>query len=553
MYTKRQPHSETALRYNFFMQQKLYKEYSRYSQGKQLVFPLNVESMIPSDETVGLLDQVLEELDYRKLYLTYSDMGRNPSVDPVSMFKVMVYAYSQGIYSTRRIEEACRYDVRYRYLLDGQSAPDHNTISRFRKDHLRGDVLDDLFMQFMKKLRDDGEISLSEVFIDGTKIEANANKYTFVFRRSTETFYRKLRAKASDFLKNEFDIEEAPDQIDASKLQGYLDLLKKRVTDQKIKFVYGQGHRKTLLQRQYETIKGWQERASRYEEIFEIIGEGRNSYSKTDHDATFMHMKEDHMRNGQLKAGYNVQVATESEYILGIHVSADRSDLYTLIPFLSRLEQQYGSGSIKRVCADAGYESEENYDFLKTHDIQAFIKPSNYEYSKTRKFQKDMEFRLSMNYDPEEDSYTCKNGRKLKYAYTSRRTMHSGYVSEKKIYTCESCEGCPFLGKCYRGKYSKKLIVSPAFDSYREESRKNITSEDGILLRINRSIQAEGVFAITKQDMGFTRFLTRGKSMVTTEYLLLAFGFNINKLHSRMRNGRYQTALFVPKNLKQTA
>ena len=135
------------------MQQKLYKEYSRYSQGKQLVFPLNVESMIPSDETVGLLDQVLEELDYRKLYLTYSDMGRNPSVDPVSMFKVMVYAYSQGIYSTRRIEEACRYDVRYRYLLDGQSAPDHNTISRFRKDHLRGDVLDDLFMQFMKKLR----------------------------------------------------------------------------------------------------------------------------------------------------------------------------------------------------------------------------------------------------------------------------------------------------------------------------------------------------------------------------------------------------------------
>lgn len=294
---------ETALRYNFFMQEKLHSEYSRCTPGRQLVFPLNVESMIPADETVSLLDQVLEELNYTKLYLTYSDMGRNPSVDPVSMFKVTVYAYSQGIFSTRRIEEACRYDVRYHYLLDGQSAPDHNTISRFRKDHLRGDVLDDLFLQFMKKLRDAGEISLSEVFIDGTKIEANANKYTFVFRKSTETFYRKLRAKASDFLRSEFGIEEAPDQIDAAKLQGYLDLLKKRTIDQKVKFVHGQGHWKTLLQRQYETIEGWQKRASRYEEIFEIIGEGRNSYSKTDHDATFMHMKEDYMRNGQLKPG----------------------------------------------------------------------------------------------------------------------------------------------------------------------------------------------------------------------------------------------------------
>ena len=541
------------MRYNFFMQEKLHSEYSRCTPGRQLVFPLNVESMIPADETVSLLDQVLEELNYTKLYLTYSDMGRNPSVDPVSMFKVTVYAYSQGIFSTRRIEEACRYDVRYHYLLDGQSAPDHNTISRFRKDHLRGDVLDDLFLQFMKKLRDAGEISLSEVFIDGTKIEANANKYTFVFRKSTETFYRKLRAKASDFLRSEFGIEEAPDQIDAAKLQGYLDLLKKRTIDQKVKFVHGQGHRKTLLQRQYETIEGWQKRASRYEEIFEIIGEGRNSYSKTDHDATFMHMKEDYMRNGQLKPGYNVQVATESEYILGIHVSADRNDMYTLIPFLSKLEHQYGTSAIKRVCADAGYESEENYDFLKRHGMQAFIKPSNYEYSKTRKFQKAMEFRLSMDYDSEGDFYTCRNGRKLKYAYTRRKKSSSGYVSESRIYTCESCEGCPFLGKCYRGKYSKQLQVSPTFDSYRQESRKNITSEEGILLRLNRSIQAEGVFGITKQDMGFTRFLTRGKSMVTTEYLLLAFGFNINKLHSRMRNGRYQTALLVPKNLKQTA
>ena len=534
------------------MPYQLCKQYTKYGIGRQLVLPLNTEFLIPDDEPVRLLDQVLEELDYTKLYLTYSCQGRNPSADPRALFKVLVYAYSQSITSSRSIEEACRYDVRYHYLLQSRNAPDHNTINRFRREHLQGEVLEDLFRQFMEKLMDMGEVSLSEVFIDGTKIEANANKYTFVWRGSIEKNYEKMKMKASSWLKEEMFLDIPPEKIDACSLDAVFRKIRKQAKKEKVVFVRGKGSRKTGLQIRYETLEDFSKRAKYYEEAFKIMGSDRNSYSKTDHDATFMHMKDDHMRNGQLKPGYNVQAATNSEYILGIRVSKDRNDMDTLIPFLEELISVYGR-PIGKVCCDAGYESEENYHYLKTHEIKSFIKPSDHEYSKTRAYQREMEFRLSMQYDEKSDSYTCKNGKTLNYKYSNVKKSANGYRSEKKVYICEDCSGCPYLGKCYKGKYQKKMTVSPVFDAYREESERNISSEEGILLRVNRSIQAEGVFGITKQDMGFTRFRTRGIQMVSTEYLLLAFGFNVNKLHNRIQGDRFGHPLLIPKKEKKTA
>jgi len=514
--------------------------------------PLDTAFLILKDEPVRLLDQVLEELDYTKLYLTYSAKGRNPSADPRSLFKVLVYAYSQNIFSSRKIEDACIYDIRYRYLLQSTHAPDHNTINRFRKHHLKGDVLDDLFSQFAEKLMEAGDVSLSELFIDGTKIEANANKYTFVWRGSIEKNYKKLKSKASEYIKAELGIEVPPDAVNAQKLREIFNGIRRQVRREKIVFVFGSGSRKSTLQRQYETLEDWSLKASEYEDALKIMGSDRNSYSKTDHDATFMHMKDDHMRNSQLKPGYNVQVATNSEYILGIYVSADRNDQQTLIPFLERLKGIYGKPPERVVC-DAGYESEENYHYLDENEIQSFIKPSNHEYSKTRRYQHEMEFRLSMEYDPEKDAYMCRNGKELTYRYSRSKTGSSGYTSETKVYECTGCQGCSYYGKCYKGKYNKQIRVSPRLDAYREESERNISSKEGVLLRINRSIQAEGAFGITKQDMGFTRFLTRGKDMVKTEYTLLAFGFNINKLHHRIQEDRFGTSLFETGTRQKTA
>ena len=306
--------------------------------------------------------------------------------------------------------------------------------------------------------------------------------------------------------------------------------------------VHGIGKRKTQIQKDIEIISDFKNRQKKYEEANSTF-KGRNSYSKTDKDATFMRMKEDYMRNGQLKPGYNIQVAVESEYIVGVDISSERSDMRTLIPFLDKIRTNYGR-NFDNLIADAGYESEENYDYLKRNNITSYIKPSNYEYSKTRKFQKDMEFRLAMEYDQEEDEYTCKGGRKLKYAENKYKKGFTGYETTIKVYRCESCVDCPYYGKCYKGKYTKSIQVSETFDAYRQESRDNITSEKGIQLRINRSIQAEGVFGITKQDYSFKRFLTRGQNNVRTEYILLAIAFDLNKLHFRIQGQRTGQHLF---------
>lgn len=493
------------------------------------------------DDSVRLIDQVLEEIDYRELYLTYSSEGRNPAVSPKTLFKIMVYAYSQHIYSSREIEKACKLNLAFMYLLRGEKAPDHSTIARFRREHLTSCV-EGLLTQLVKLLAEADEIHFENLFIDGTKIEANANKYSFVWRGFIEKSEAKLQEKAFKYLREELGFTKLPEYISAEYLQKVLSDLVLIADHQDTKFVYGSGKRKTDIQRQIEKIEDFKTRQNKYEEARSTF-KGRNSYSKTDKDATFMHMKEDYMRNGQLKPGYNIQAAVESEYIVGIDVSAERSDTRTLIPFLEKLEANYGR-RFDNLIADAGYESEENYDYLNRKDITPYIKPSNYEYSKTRKFQKEMEFRLAMEYDKDQDEYTCKGGRKLVFETTKTKKSPAGYMSEAKIYRCESCKDCPYYGKCYKGSYSKCIQVSERFDYFREESKKNIVSEKGIQLRINRSIQAEGVFGITKQDYGFKRFLMRGAENVRTEYLILAIAFDLNKLHYRIQNNRLGQSLF---------
>ena len=528
----------------------LQKDYTKNRLPKQLVLPTEFEYLIAKDEPVRLLDQVLEELDYTALYLTYSEKGRNPAVDPATLFKIVVYAFSQSTYSTRKIEQACRYDLRYRYLLQGRSAPDHNTISRFIKDHL-GECLSDLLSQFIRLLMECGEVKLSQIFLDGTKVEANANKYTFVWKKSVERYRSRLREKAKHYLEEELQTEDLPEEIGVKDLERAFNRLKAQVKKEHLVFVHGSGQRKTPLQRQYETVEEMLEKARFYEKALQIMGDGRNSYAKTDPDATFMHMKDDHMRNSQLKAGYNVQVASTSEYIVGVMLNADRNDNYSLIPMIGMLKEAYPDEMIEKLVADAGYESEEGYDYLSRNGIRSFIKPSNHEYSKTKKYQRDMAFRLAMEYDKETDTYTCKNGRKLSYSYTRSKKSRNGYVSESRVYKCEDCSNCPYYGKCYKGKHTKTVQVNEKFDAYRAESEKNITTEEGILLRVNRSIQAEGVFGITKQDMGYDRFLRRGKEGTLIEYLLLAFGFNINKLHHRIQEDRLGQHLLIPAKMQE--
>ena len=367
---------------------------------------MNLEIIIPSVEPVRLLNAVLEELDYRKLTATYSRMGRI-EYSPRLLFKVVLYACCRGIYSSREIERACRENVNFMYLLEGQKAPDHNTIARFRSQHLP-EAVEDLLQQMVQLLVAHGEISFEEsaVFIDGTKIEANAGRYTFVWKSRVTKGQEKLGNKIVTELP--LLLEKAgvgvtmPKQITVQQLKKLRKKLYARKKELEIAFVYGKGHHKSGLQKATETINSWLERLRRYNLDIHICGD-RNSYSKTDQDATFMHMKEDHMRNGQLKPGYNVNAAVASGFIIGNYISPDRSDIATLIPFSEKLLKHY---KIQNVVVDSGYESEENYTYYENlADTALWVKPSNYEQQKKRKYKNDISRKENMDYDEIEDIY----------------------------------------------------------------------------------------------------------------------------------------------------
>jgi transposase len=483
---------------------------------------------------VRLLSQMMEELDYRKLYEAYSRGGRKAAVSPVKLFKIMVYGYMNGIYSSRAIEKSCRRDINFMWLLEGQSPPDHNTIARFRTQRLCG-VVEDLFSQLVVKLGQKGEIAYENIFIDGTKIEANANKYSFVWKKATTKLTVRLKTKIDAFILQtnqkygcDFSIDNPLEQIQV--------FFEKERQEKNIDFVSGKGKRKSSLQRDVETLDELLARQGKYTK-YETTFRGRNSFSKTDEDATFMHMKEDHMRNSQLKPGYNVQIGVEGEYIVGIDISEERSDQLTLIPFLEKMEKNVGRKH-KNVIADAGYESEENYVHLQAQQQKCYIKPTNYERTKSRKNKSNMHLRENMPYDKGLDEYLCPNGKKLKAIGKAHRVSKSGYKALITVYECENCEGCPLKSKCTKAKGNRRMSLSKKFLAQREKSLKNIMSPSGILLRMNRSIQVEGAFGILKEDYGFRRFLTRGKKNVSIEFLLLGLGYNINKLHHKIQQKR---------------
>lgn len=322
-------------------------------------------------------------------------------------------------------------------------------------------------------------------------------------------------------------------------LQEYLEQSREGIT-----FAYGKGIRKSDEQRQWEALDELRQRWERYEKNLKIMGDTRNSYSKTDPDATFMRMKDDHMRNGQLKPAYNVQIAVNSEYITGVDVFSNRTDFGTLVPFLKGLQRQHNR-KYAEVTADAGYESLENYLYLEANGQLSFIKPSNYEAKKTRRFKEKIGRIENMTYDAEEDCFTCAQGRKLSLRRECTKLEHGQFVTTA-WYRCEDCGHCPKRKTCCQAKdpgKPKEVMLRKTFWELRARSQENITTERGIYLRMCRSIQVEGAFALLKTDFGFRRFLTRGKANVRTELFFLAMAFNLKKLWMKRETGRLKTHL----------
>ena len=526
---------------------------------RQLKLPLEIEKLIDISDPVYTFCEVMDHIDLSRYFVEKGYKTGRPRCDAQKLIKVILFAFMEnGICSLREIEKLCRNDIRYMYLLDGMKTPSFATFGNLIRNELT-DSIEQIFEDINSYIFAKDHVDLQHTYIDGTKIEANANRYTWVWKKSCVKNRQKVFDKISllidamnlevlGYLGIKFEKREAYAVDYVSEL---LTMYKETTGLDETSFVSGRGHRKSIQQKQYEELHEYLERLKSYAYHIETCGEERNSYSKTDPDATFMRMKEDAMRNGQLKPAYNIQHRVDSEYITWIDISPRPTDTCTLIPFLKDMESHLGF-KYSEIVADAGYESEENYLFIEGNGQTAYIKPQNYEISKTRKYKKDISRRENMEYHADRDSYICRNGRELTVTNERRSKTASGYVSVKTYYRSPDCTGCPYKTECIKGnncktpmeKRNKVLMVSKTMSQKRAEDLERITSEYGTMLRMNRSIQAEGSFADVKEDMNFRRYLYRGKANALAESILLAMGRNINKLHCKIQTGRTESYLF---------
>ena len=530
------------------------RNYTSFSLYYQIKLPLDLEISIPSDDPVRLVSAFVEEMDLSELYKTYGRIRKNQAT-PRQILKLVIYAAMNRIYSSRDIRKACKRDINFMYLLEGMPAPDHATIARFISLHFSV-CAKTLLAQMSDLLYLLGEISGKTIFIDGTKIESAANKYTFVWKKAITKNQARLYTKLSSFVA---ECEELygmktvyHDSISIHTLKRLKKQLCRIKIQEEIVFVHGTGRRKTQLQKSLEQLDWYLEKLKEYTKKLYTLGD-RNSYSKTDPDATFMRMKEDAMLNGQLKPAYNVQIAVENYFIVHGYVSSDRTDYNTLIPVLEKHKNAFGS-ILEEVTADSGYCSEKNLLYLKRNEISSYIKLQDHEKRKTRAYSEDISkyYNMRTGIFEDEQFYICHDGRELRHLRTESKEQ-DGYTQTFEVYGCADCSGCEHKARClYKydaekdAEKNKVMKINEQWEELKERSHANIQSERGILKRQTRSIQTEGHFGDIKEKENFRRFNYRSADKVYKEFMLYAIGRNINKyhrfLHEKLRKFEGKTA-----------
>ncbi|TLS34888.1 IS1182 family transposase [Pseudalkalibacillus caeni] len=501
----------------------------------QLILPLDLEVTIPTHHLARLVNEAVEQLDESLLLEQYKGGGRS-SYHPKMMLKILVYAYADRIYSGRKIEKALQENI-YLMWLSGNQKPDFRTINRFRSERIKP-IIYDVFFSILELLHEKRLVKLEDYYLDGTKVEANANKYTWVWLKATKRYEKGLDEK---FRKIVFDIERHlegelqedtlgvqeklnEDPITSSDIQKTMDKvnehLKKEPKD------------KTLKKAKKQLEKDLLPRKQKYEHQRKTAN-GRNSYSKTDPDATFMRMKEDHMKNGQLKAGYNIQIGTENQFITGFSLHQRAGDPKCLIPHLELLNQYRNLPDT--IIADSGYGSEENYAYLEQLEKEAYVPYNTFENEKKKSWKQKVERAENMDYDEELDEFICANKKRLVFHYESKRTTENGFESIKRRYRCVECKDCPFQSQCAKGKESKTIMISMENRRQRREMKERLNSKEGKEKYSQRKIDVETVFGQTKFNQGFNRFHLRGLSKTTVEWGLVCAAHNLKKWENSIK------------------
>lgn len=487
------------------------------------LFPEDIFSRIPDSHPVHLVNKVVDGLNIDSILTQYKG-GGTTSFHPRMMIKVLFYSYLSNVYSCRKIEKALQENIHFMWI-SGNSTPDFRTINYFRGKRLKQEI-HRLFAEVVKMLQEIGQLSLEVQYIDGTKIESKANRYTFVWKRSVEKNKEKLKTKIASVLQD-IDSEIKADTqaanspelkpINATELKEKLAELNNKLKEPT-----------KAQQKQLEKLKSEHlPRLEKYEQQLQTL-EKRNSYSKTDPDATFMRMKDDHMQNGQLKPGYNAQISTDNQYITHYSIHQNPTDTTTLEKHLDGFEAAYQTQS-KEVVADAGYGSEENYELLKSKEITPYVKYNYFHKEQKRSYKKDPFLVANLYYNPHQDYYVCPMGQHMENIGQGKRTSANGYEATVSYYEAKRCEGCPLRAMCHQAKGNRRIEVNHRLNELKQEAKDLLTSEIGLKHRSKRPIEVEAVFGQLKSNNKFNRFTMTGLPKVNLEFGLMAIGHNLRK------------------------
>jgi transposase len=508
-----------------------------YDPDQGMLLPPYLEDLVPKGHLVRVVNRVLNSVQVDHLFDRFSDLGRS-SYHPQMMLKAIVYAYSQKIYSGRRIAQALRQDINFMYLT-GRQTPSYRSVNRFRGVYLK-DMLEDVFTQVVDLLHKEGYIKFEEYFVDGTMIEADANKYSHVWTKNTDRYKKAVKDRVRSLFE---DIERVNREEDERYGDHDLEEMgeNSNVTSEKIKEVGERINKKLAEKREKKSnpsdrkmqslvkkLDKEAENLAKYEEQ-EKIADGRKSFSKTDTDATFNRMKDN-----SLKPSYNYQVSCENQFITNFSVHQNAADSFNFPDHLQKIVNRGEEYLPKNFVGDMGYGTEENFSLLEKQKIESYLKYPGFFRETKDEYKNNLFVREHMDYDPEGDFYICPRGKRLFFQEERTTKNKHGYESTTRTYVCEDCSNCSFREQCTRSKEKSRVItVNRKLDAYRDETRKNLNSEKGIGLRKRRGYEIETFFGDAKHNQGYRRARLRGLEKTNLDLGWLCISYNLRKLHKK--------------------
>ena len=511
-----------------------------YSNPKQAVLPLLISDYLDICDPVLTFDRFMGEIELEKYLKSipkhYTGRLR---YNPVSMLKTVLFGFmTNGYISLRELEDQCKVNLRFMYLMEHET-PSYRTFGYFINEVI-GDSIEEIFSDINKKIFETEHVDLQHLYIDGSKFEANANKYSWVWKKATEKSRFRLFDKITHIfeeINEELSCAGVKLSINSEYAPEYIKEAAEKYAEvwqlDEMQFIYGRGHHKTVQQRHYEKLREYAAKLEEYVEKIRICGERRNSYSKTDHAATFMRIKTDYMGNDQLLPAYNVQIGVADEYIAVVDVNQYRTDMDCFVPLMNRFRGIYGFYP-KYPVADAGYGSYNNYIFCEQNGMEKYMKFTMFKKETTDKKYHEDPFR-AVNFQIGKDGIMrCPNGKAFHFQYR-KHVYGNQYGRQEEVYQCEDCSGCPYAERCKKAEKNRTVRINHELTAMHQEVIDNLESIHGALLRMNRSIQAEGTFGIMKNDRWYKRIVRRGIKSVQLEVFLVSIGQNLYKFHNKQK------------------